>query len=357
MMGFKAKHLIDIVAVIPPPLTGMTSVSQAVIKVFDTRARVWSVRNHNNRQGLVWTLAKHLRLSWNLLRAGFAGRGRGTCYFVPDASSGLWLNLLEAPLLRFGFREVWLHHHVFSYIHKKDWRMQLVLTLIGRKVRHIALGESMAAGLRSQYGAQRIHLLGNAIFVGDLQIAKPREVLRTIGFLGNITRDKGIGLFMETLRALDNEGGQLNAVIAGPVCDSSRLKAEIDAFVDEAPDRRRAPGPLHGEAKQAFFKEIDLLLFPSIYANEALPVTIYEALRAGVPVLATQRGCIPDQLEGLGWALPEETFALEAKAIIDRWFTSPEDFTAASSAASARFTEQQRVDRAALDTLIMQSGT
>lgn len=345
---------LHIVAVMPPPLNGMTHVTQQMISAFSSAGsvRVSMVSNDAGYERPRWVLKRHAAFIAALIRNAVVSRRRGACYFVPNSDVGLWLNLLEAPLLRLGYSEVWLHHHVFRYARQRDPRMRAFLWLLGGNARHIALSETMAARLRALYGAETVHVLGNAAFVPDVPAGPEKAALRTCGFLGNITREKGIGLFMETLRALEARGRRLEAVIAGPVEDAA-LKAEIDAFVAEAPERRVALGAVRGDAKRAFLERIDLLLFPSRYENEALPVTIYEALAAGAPVLATRRGCIPDQLEGLDWTLPEEGFAAEAGARIEAWIDDPDAFAAAARAARARFDAQRRLDAESLDALTL----
>lgn len=344
---------LHVVAVLPPPLNGMTHVTSQMVAALTEAGpvRLSRVSNDGDFRRPLWVFKRHAAFLGALLANAFTGRGRGACYFVPNSDIGLWLNLLEAPLLRMGYREVWLHHHVFSYMRKRDRRVVWFLGMIGAKARHVALGDAMATRLREIYGATEIRVLGNAAFVTDTPEPRTRPVLRTCGFLSNITRAKGIGLFMETIRKLEADGNEIGARIAGPVADPA-LKAEIDAFVAEAPARRVALGPVRGAAKQAFFDEIDVLLFPSLYANEALPVTIYEGLAAGIPVLATRRGCIPDQLAGLGWALPEESFVADAAAAIRAWRDDPEAYAAASQAAEARFEAERRGDAERLDALV-----
>jgi len=50
---------------------------------------------------------------------------------------------------------------------------------------------------------------------------------------------------------------------------------------------------------------VDVLLFPTDYANEAEPLVIHEAIRSGAHVIACERGAIPDILSnGAGLVVP-----------------------------------------------------
>lgn len=345
--------VIDAVVTLPPPVDGQNLVTDIFCTALgaERNLRLWPIRNPSNLGGAKWKLNKHGRILGLMLRLVVQRRGRGTLYFVPDSSGGLWINLVEAPLMRLAFDRIWFHHHVFSYIREPDWRMAAMLRILGPKVHHIVLGEAMAEGLARQYGVGQMHELGNAVFVQDVPATWQRDRLRTVGFLSNITRDKGIGLFIETMRRVQTDVPDLACLIAGPT-DDPELRAEVEAFCAEAPDRRRWLGRVSGATKEDFFAQTDLLLFPTLYRNEALPVTIYEALAAGIPVLATRRGCISGQLRGRDWCLSEDGYVDAACTHIANWLADPAAFSAASTAAAESFTERQDEDRHSLSTLI-----
>lgn len=348
---------VEAIVVVPPPEEGQTIVTQRICQAFAGALpfRLRAVRNGMGLKGLVWRGLKHLWLIAHLLVGLIASHGRRRAYFVPDSNLGLWLNLLEAPLLRLGYHDVWLHHHVFRYISERDPRMALMLRILGPETHHVVLGEAMADGLRTHYGADKFHVLGNSAFVEDVPEARRRTSLKTIGFLSNITPEKGIGLFMETMRDLQEDASAPECVIAGPIADPD-LRVQVEAFCAEAPERRRWLGSVYGAEKKAFFEQIDLLLFPSQYPNEALPVTICEALAAGAPVLATERGCIPDQLAGTGWVFHEDVFREKAAAQVRGWMQDQIGFARASDAAHARYESQREADTRALKRLTERMG-
>lgn len=349
--------MIDAIVIVPPPTTGQTLVTEMFCRAIGTARplRLWAIRNKAGHRGVRWTLVKHGSIFKTMLRLAILRRGRGVGYIVPDSGSGLWLNLVEAFVMRLAFREVWLHHHVFSYVRRHDRRMALLLRILGSRVHHIVLGEAMAEGLAQHYGAQAIYRLGNASFVRDVPPSRVHVRPETIGFLGNITRDKGIDLFMDTMQRVQSEDPGIVCHIAGPIRDPE-LRADVEAFCAQNPARRQWLGPVQGADKEAFFKKVDVLLFPSLYPNEALPVTIYEALAAGLPVLATTRGCIPGQLSGLDACLPDDSFAEQAAARILAWAAAPESFLAASRAAIETFAARREEDECSLAQLIHVMG-
>lgn len=351
MAGRVSGPVTHAIGVVPPPLNGMTLVTSKMMAQLGQTGRAEQHTVSGTDKGLRWTARKHAAFLYHLMATALRSRGRDRCYFIPDSGAGLWLNIPEALILRLGFSEVWLHHHVFSYAGKRDARMALILRILGAKARHIVLGQAMSEGLNQHYGAAGSTTLNNAEFVEDVPAPRTRNALSCVGFIGNITRDKGIGLFMDTLRQVQGETGSVEALIAGPIRDPE-LQAEIEAFCAERPDKRHWIGPVRGRDKQAFFDKIDVLLFPTLYANEALPVTIYEALAAGVPVMATDRGCIQEQLDGLQGVLPEAQFTEQAVARLAGWHASPDALSTASQTARTQYKTQLDAARSAAAHLV-----
>ncbi len=115
------------------------------------------------------------------------------------------------------------------------------------------------------------------------------------GYLGRLAETKGMGDAIEAL-ALLREHGRLPQVvfrIAGDGPDRERLGGL--ARERGLGDVVEFPGPLHDEAKIAFLKGLDVLLFPT-YHIEGLPYTLLEAMAAGAAVITTRVAGMVDVL-------------------------------------------------------------
>ena len=55
-------------------------------------------------------------------------------------------------------------------------------------------------------------------------------------------------------------------------------------------------GPLYGAEKEAMLEKVGALVFPTYYHNECFPFVILEAMKAGLPVISTEEGAIPDMV-------------------------------------------------------------
>lgn len=197
------------------------------------------------------------------------------------------------PAKLLGFR-LFVHHHSYAYLNSKPWFSSLTFWLL-KDATHIVLCADMGRRLCAQYGIspKRLRVLSNAGFL-KTEASDPIDTLIshdgcTLGFLSNITLEKGIFKFFDALEALSSRKIPFNALVAGPV--DPNIKSDFEARLSNTPGVRHV-GSVYGESKKQFYRQIDVLLFPTLYANEAEPVSILEAMSYSVPVIALQRGCI-----------------------------------------------------------------
>jgi glycosyltransferase involved in cell wall biosynthesis len=119
----------------------------------------------------------------------------------------------------------------------------------------------------------------------------------TILFLSNLVRTKGVEIFLECIKQLHESGILFKAKIIGAPYDISFN--QVIKFIEKNSLQKKAEllGALYGIEKEQVLVDSDLLLFPSYYQNEAFPLTILEAMQAGVPVIASDNGAIAEIIE------------------------------------------------------------
>ena len=351
---------IHVIAPCPPPVTGMTIASKAVADSLGARARIHAFSKSNRTGSWQWSVTRQVVCTSMMLKAAFNSRGRMNVYWVPSSSiGGLIADTVRALLLRVAFRRVWLHHHVSSYCNKKNPLMTILLKILSSKARHVVLNATMANKLEVLYGAKYFFVLNNASLVqrgADITLDKRKPL--TVGFLGNLTREKGVIEALATMRTISELHSDLSFLIAGPLVDAE-VSESLDAFVSCDPVRRKHLGLVTGTEKQAFYQDVDILLFPTKYKNEAQPLTIYEGLANGCVVLATPFGGIPEQLAGLNTCFESEDYLSKSVELISEWIDQPEKLNAAQIAARDQFERHRKISEKQLieleDALCSQS--
>jgi glycosyltransferase involved in cell wall biosynthesis len=224
----------------------------------------------------------------------------------------------------------------------------------GSETLHIVLCNGMERCLRARYrGIKRSFVVSNAIFLTfseHLDENVHREC-RTIGFLSNLTAEKGVFEVLSLAERCQADGVSLRFDVAGPFLSRS-VEQEF---------RRRASklgnlqyyGPVYGDSKRKFFSNIDIFIFPTKYKNEAEPLVIHEALNAGCPVIAYERGCIGSVVSSeCGFLVPREVeFVVPALRVIKEWQKDTESFMRARRAARRKWELLYEVGRRAENEL------
>jgi glycosyltransferase involved in cell wall biosynthesis len=217
-------------------------------------------------------------------------------YCSVNSNWGVLIDLIVALIARIVGAKLWLHHHSFFYLGRSSLLHSATFSVARERTHHIVLCEIMREKLVETYGLRndKVHILSNINFVkpADRLASRPERPL-SIGFLSNITEEKGIAEFLNLSSRLQDLPVYFE--IAGPIVD---ISYEWIRGLEFTPDRKtRWAGVLDEDAKDKFFARIDMLIFPTLYRNEADPLVIHEAMAAGVVVVAYDRGCIREVIE------------------------------------------------------------
>ncbi len=117
---------------------------------------------------------------------------------------------------------------------------------------------------------------------------KPSKNTR-IGTIAEFTKNKGLDYLLDAINIL--KGQKLEVVIIGDGEEKKRIEKRIDE--ENLKESISTCGFVPHAAK--YIKAFDIFVLPSL--KEGLPYTILEAMNAGVPVVASSVGGIPDLIE------------------------------------------------------------
>jgi len=327
----------------PAPVHGFSVANAAVREAFEGSGHtVRSFNTASTKDGKIHRLVHLLRCHLRFLVAAATYRRHACMYLAVSGGSGQYSDLLFAAGARLFGLNIVFHHHSFSYLSRFLRSMSCLAKVGGGRALHVTLCKDMRRLLCGRYSAvRRTMILSNAALLSvprDDMIDSDRSDerrLQTLGYFGNITFEKGIDRFLALITTLRASGVPIQGQVAGPIIDPACRKIVDAAVADHAVTYH---GPLYGEEKAGFFDRIDLLVFPSRYPNEAEPFVVLEAMSAGVPVIATARGCTPALVDnGAGVLLDDEGRDLSpAVRQISRWVAGTDPFPAVCRAARDR---------------------
>ncbi|HYL04477.1 MAG TPA: glycosyltransferase [Thermoanaerobaculia bacterium] len=335
--------LVVAIGPLPPPTHGFSENTKIITDRLRGRCRLRVVdtspgsprRSPLYYARRVW---REVRGGWELLR-GVTAPTRRT-YLPAAGAGGLLFTVLHAGIARLAGYGIAVHHHSFAYIEERSALMGLLVRFAGPEAVHIFLCDVMRRRFEGQYGACRNGMIVSNAFYIRANLARERTApdsgVLGVGHMSNLSHEKGLDDFLDLLRALRQAGIAFRGVLAGPAATPAAAEA-IAAAQRELGAALDYRGPVYGEAKAAFFGDIDVFVFPTRYKFEAQPNVVFEAFSFGVPVIAFARGCVASDLpETCGTAVPVGAdFIAAARARLAAWSADP-----AALAASARAARQ-----------------
>jgi glycosyltransferase involved in cell wall biosynthesis len=306
------------VAPLPPPVHGFSNICGAMLDLLRTKTSV-SVFDRASRTPQRWSgtirqLVMPLAyLVWSVRNP------TGNLYLALSGGIGQFIDLPYVLIGRLLGRRIFVHHHSFAYITAPSILNRLFFASLRRQV-HVVLSVRMGQELVRIYAldSAKVRVISNAAFFAALTQPFERpyntDARISLGYLSNISVEKGIVEFFAVLAELDRTGVAYKAQIAGPIAPGAQA---IFTELFAAARNTTYCGAIYGETKDDFYKSVDVLLFPTDYANEAEPLVIHEAIRSGAHVIACERGAIPDVLSnGAGLVVAKAVFRASAVSLI-----------------------------------------
>jgi glycosyltransferase involved in cell wall biosynthesis len=252
-------------------------------------------------------------------------------------------------------RRIFIHHHSFAYLNKPSLLNRAFFSLVEKET-HIVLSHGMGAALSSIYkiDPSSVKVVSNAAFFDSIKTSGAGVIDSSppicLGYLSNITFEKGFVEFFEVVSQLKHLGISCQALIAGPVASDASTTFHRMLAVASGTEYL---GPIYGEAKNQFYERLNFFLFPSDYINEAEPLVIHEALRSGAYVLACDRGAIAEMLgNGAGHVFTRDAFVTSAVEHIERFSRNRAELLEAQRMSLEQSQRIRKVAKVELESLL-----
>lgn len=158
----------------------------------------------------------------------------------------------------------------------------------------VVLAQVEYAAYRAFVPSQNVVVLPNGIdclpFAAvPTVVSQPESPLR-LAYVGRIAREKGLYETLQGMRLATELGVDVRLTIGGSGAEEERLRRYAQALGISS--RVTFAGPVFGEDKVSLLAGADVMVLPSY--SEGLPYALLESMAAGIPVIATPVGAIPD---------------------------------------------------------------
>ncbi len=329
-----------VIGPIPPPVHGFSQATMEIASLFETAGYAVAcidLKPVRGPKGILSSLKVRLR---QMAEVVVKARRGADFYLALSGGPRQVVDLVFLLLGRLCGAKMYIHHHSFSYLSRTSRLASLCFRVCGPSATHLVLCGAMETALSRRYGVVRnTEIFSNSALLGGGGPFRQRTEIKTLGFLGALTLDKGIVEFLQVAAELAPGNSDLRFRVAGP-CNDERILTRVKDACQRYCNLEYV-GPVYGEAKTEYLETLDVLLFPSTYRNEAEPFVIWEAQASGIPVIAPDRGCMgeilrPEAQHAVVVPL-DQCFVEMTVKTIKSWLSDSKAFAQRSTEVNHRF--------------------
>jgi glycosyltransferase involved in cell wall biosynthesis len=290
---------------LPPPVHGVTVVNQTVAdsellaSLFDIEVLpLSSASSFEDLDRLsVRKLVRTIQVGLRLAHALVVRRPDAVYFTLAPAGAAFYRDCVLVALIKLSGVPRIYHLHGKATRARIGTRWQRALFRWAfRDAWIIHLSERLAADLAQVVSRERVLVVPNGVAERATPVRTNRRGPARLLFLSNVTETKGPLVLIEALGMLHAAGIPFEATLAGAVHEDEFLDRCHVAIRQHGLERQvRYVGPAYGERKHRLFDEHDVFVLPT--CRDALPLVALEAMQAGIPVVTTREGALPEIIE------------------------------------------------------------
>lgn len=285
-----------VISQVPPPVHGSTLITQVLLEVLSesgVTARLADRRFSSEVSEIgKFSLRKLAAMFGLVARVWRSSSSADICiFFVTNRTGSFVVDCVLRAVLRLRRCPTIAYVHTLGFENLAQrsaiWD-RMVRFLLGGTESVVCLSTTLTADVRPYISSDtRVETIGNTAPVAFEPTAHngPIQFL----YLSNYIAEKGIDDFLTVASRSNRELGA-RFIAAGAPTSAGQLAQ----LADRASPNTVLLGAVGGQRKADLFAQSTALVFPSTYRFEAQPLTILEALSAGLPVIAYDVGGISD---------------------------------------------------------------
>jgi glycosyltransferase involved in cell wall biosynthesis len=302
-----------VVAQLPPPHHG----SNVMAKIFyDALVRigfqvtfaekVLSKRIEDLEKITFYKIIKAPFIAIRIALSALASRPQLCFYFPSVKAPTIYLDLVLIFLMQVIVPDVVLYFHGKGYkkltVNKNSYLKAITQKIFSNCTGAIVLGEALKDDVGWIFNNNRLFILPNCVEdmpprVTSYRKFHPKKGPLTILYLSNLIPTKGSFEFVQMAKRIIKFQRNVKFLLAGAT-QSKSFTNEIKAYIkiEKLYDFVQIVGPVYDSEKEKVLVESDIFVFPTYYELEAFPLVNIEAMRAGLPVVSSNEGSIPEAI-------------------------------------------------------------
>lgn len=192
-------------------------------------------------------------------------------------------------------RKIVIHLHGGVYLTSEktpSYLNAMLKTVFGKTTPIVVLSQLEKDAIVSRYEVVDVSVLPNCVDVKEQLHVKENNTQEkpiTFGYIGRITKEKGMAFLLEACKSLKKDGVEFKLVLAGKEDCPNEF---IPYFEDSLKESFEYVGVVFGNKKEEFMNKLDLFVLPSFF--EGLPMSLLECMAHGVVPITTNVGSISD---------------------------------------------------------------
>jgi len=353
------KYKLCIIGAFPPPIHGLSHINKAMKDKFineGIKPLVLDISSKSLNRSFINIFTRFLKTIQKMLVFAFqiVLNKIDNIYIGLSGGLGQIYDLFFITIGTIFNSKIYIHHHSFAYLNRKYLLTSLIISISKNSATHIVLCDTMGKKLINYNNTINVKILSNAVFLksSDISVYKSPNKYPTIGFLSNISFDKGIEEYFEVIRNLKKAECTVTGLIAGSIIDI-KTKKYLDSNLKEF-KKINYLGKIEAQEKEDFLNKIDILLMPTKYKNEAEPLVIHEAMSHNVAVIACDRGCISNIIpKNTGIVIKKDKqYVSDAVNQVIYWIKYPQKLKRTKELSFKQFNHKKSINLEQLNKII-----
>jgi glycosyltransferase involved in cell wall biosynthesis len=304
---FASKNKILAIMQLPPPIHGQSIMNQAIYesKLINDSFNLKTIPLHfttldNLGKPSISKLWKMIYYLFIIIKDLILFKPDFVYFTLSPIGFSFYRDFIYAALIKL-FRVPIVFHLHGKGIKKKATNPfnKILYFIIFNNSKIILLSELLTNDLNDVIkGRGQLYFLANgiqtkkAIVKSNMRLNDPLIIL----FLSNIEKTKGVLVLLDAAEHLIRKNIKFKIKLAGGITPSISEK-ELYKKIEHLKDYVEYLGPKYGDEKSKLFTYADIFAFPTHYPNEAFPLVLLEVMQAGLPIVSTFEGAIPEIVE------------------------------------------------------------